>query len=80
MTIEMVRSILGWCTVLNVGLLFWWFLMFWLVHDWMYRFHGKLFKLSVEAFDSIHYAGMAAFKIGIFLFNLVPFLALHIVA
>ena len=79
MTVEMARGILGWCVVLNFGLLFWWFLLFWFAHDWMNRFHGKIFKMSVEAFDSIHYAGMAFFKIGIFLLNLVPYLALLIV-
>lgn len=79
MTVELARESLGWCAVINIGLLIWWFLFFWLGHDWMYRFHGKLFKVSVETFDAIHYAGMAAFKIGIFLLNLVPYLALTIV-
>ena len=79
MNVEMVHGMLGWCTVINIGLLLWWFLFFWLAHDWMYRFHGKWFKISVEAFDSIHYAGMAVFKLGILLLNLVPYLALLIV-
>ena len=38
-----------------------------------------MFNVSVEAFNAIHYAGMALFKIGIFLFNLVPYWALLIV-
>lgn len=76
MELAAVRSFLGWCTVLDVGLLAWWFLFFWLAHDWMYAIHGKLFRMSVEVFDAIHYAGMAAFKINIFLFNLVPYLVL----
>jgi hypothetical protein len=39
-----------------------------------------LFKnLSVETFDAIHYSGMVLFKIGILLFNLVPYFALRIV-
>jgi hypothetical protein len=45
----------------------------------MYRYHCKWFKLSEERYDTIHYAGMAIFKIGIFLFNLVPYLAMRIV-
>jgi len=31
------------------------------------------FRLSREQFDGLHYAGMSIFKIGIILFNLVPF-------
>jgi len=79
MTVEMLQCFLGWCSLLNIGLLFCWILMFWLAHDWIYRFHGKLFKIPVETFDAIHYAGMAAYKVGIFLLNLIPYLALHIV-
>ena len=79
MTIETFRAILGWSAVLNIGLLIWWFLFFWLAHDWMYRFHGRMFKLSVETFDAVHYAGMAMFKIGIFMLNIVPYLALAII-
>ncbi|QEG33696.1 DUF6868 family protein [Bythopirellula goksoeyrii] len=78
MTFESTQSFLGWCTLINVGLLTWWFLMFWLAHDWIYRIHGRLFKIPVETFDAIHYAGMTAYKVGVFLLNLVPYLALAI--
>lgn len=78
MTIDMTCSFLGWCAVLNIGLVILWVLTFWLAHEWMHRKHGKMFNISVETFDSIHYAGLAAFKIGIFFFNLVPYLALAI--
>ena len=74
MTIEIIRDVLAWCSVINIGLLLWWFLFFTLAHDWTYRFHSKWFNLSIDTFDAIHYAGMALFKIGIFLFNLaLPF-------
>jgi hypothetical protein len=79
MTIEVIRAALAWCTVINIGLLLWWFLFITLAHDWTYRLHSKWFKLSVEKFDAIHYAGMALFKIGIVFLNLVPYLALRIV-
>lgn len=79
MTIELLQSFFGWSALLNIGLLTSWLLMFWLTHNWIYRFHGDRFKISVEAFDAIHYAGMATYKVGIFLFNLVPYLALQII-
>jgi len=79
MTIDMVRDVLLWCAVINMGLLLWWVLFFTLAHDWMYQFHGKWFKLSVASFDTIHYAGMVFFKLSIFLFNVVPYFALLIV-
>ena len=79
MTIDLVRDALLWCFIINIGILLWWFLFFMLAHDWVYQFHGKWFKLSVDKFDTIHYAGMAFFKICIFLFNIVPYFALRIV-
>lgn len=79
MTIELLRNILGWCAVMNLGLLLWWALFFMFAHDVVYRLHGKWFKLSAERFDAIHYTGMAFFKITIFVFNIVPYIALRIV-
>ena len=79
MTIETIRSALAWCTLINWALLIWWFLFLTLAHDWTYRFHSRWFKLSVEKFDSIHYAGLALFKTAVIVFNLVPYLALRIV-
>ncbi len=79
MTIEMIRSALGWCSIINMGLLLWWFFAIIVLHDWVYRFHSKWFKLSVDKFDEIHYTGIAFFKITVFVFNIVPYFALRIV-
>jgi hypothetical protein len=79
MSIAMIRDILLWCAVINYGVLLVWFLFFLLAHDWIYRLHSRWFYLSREQFDAIHYIGMALFKSGILLFNLVPYVSLHIV-
>ena len=78
MSIEMIRAVLGWCSIINMGLLLWWFLILLFAHDWVYRFHSKWFKLSPETFDAIHYTGIAFFKIVVFVFNIVPYFALRI--
>jgi hypothetical protein len=77
---ETLRDALLWCTVINYGVLLVWFLVFIQAHDWMYRLQSRLFHLSVEQFDTVHYGGMAVFKIGIMLFNLAPYIALTIVS
>ena len=79
MSIAMVREALLWCTVITYGVLIVLFLFFLLAHDWMHGWHSRWFHLSVEQFDALHYAGMALYKIGILLFNLVPYIALRIV-
>ena len=78
MTREVLRHFLLWCTVINYGVLLVWFLVFAFAHDWMHRLHGRWFHLSREQFDALHYAGMSIYKIGIILFNLVPWVALSI--
>ena len=79
MSIETLCDVLLWCAVINYGVLLVWFLFFILVHDWMHRMHGRWFHLSVEQFDALHYGRMALYKIGILLFNLVPYVTLRIV-
>lgn len=79
MTIETARDVLLWSAAINYGVLFLWFAVFRLAHDWIFRLHGKWFRLTVEQFDAIHYAGMAIYKIGVLLFVLVPYIALLIV-
>ena len=70
---------LFWCGVINYGVLLLWFLVFIFAHDWIYFLHSRWFHLSVGQFDMLHYTGMSIFKIGILLFNVAPYFALHIV-
>jgi hypothetical protein len=76
MTIEVTRHFLLWCTVINYGVLLVWFLAFVFAHDLMLRIHGRWFRLSLDQFDALHYAGMSIYKIGIMLLNLVPLVVL----
>jgi hypothetical protein len=80
MAIETVREFLLWCMVINVGLLLFSFLFMALAHGFVYRIHGRLFHLSEEAFSTTIYRAMAIYKILIICFNVVPWLALVIMA
>ena len=79
MTLELTREVLGWCAIINVGLLIWWscFIMF--AGDFCFRMHSKLFPMTRERFFEIHYAGIMAFKVFVFAVNVVPYVALKIV-
>jgi hypothetical protein len=65
-----------WSLALNYAVLLVWFALFAYAHEALYRLHGRWFRLSPEAFDAIHYAAMAGYKIAIIVLNLVPYLAL----
>jgi uncharacterized protein DUF6868 len=75
-----LRDFLLWCLVVNYIILLWWFGVFVFAHGWIYRLHSRWFRISEEQFDAIHYGGMAAYKVGILLFNLAPLLALIVLA
>ena len=80
MDLHVVRDVLLWCTVINYGVLLCWFLVFIFAHDWMLRLHSRWFRMPLEQFDRIHYVAMAIYKMGIILLNLVPYVALLVVA
>lgn len=72
-----------WCrfllssVLINYIILMIWFLAIIFARDWIKQVHGKWFNLLDENFDAIHYGGMAIYKIGILLFNLVPLITLY---
>jgi len=68
------------CAAFNYVVLLIWFAAFTLAHGWMLRLHRRWFQLSDAQFDSIHYLGMALYKLAILFFNLVPYLALQLVS
>ena len=76
MNIEALKDFLLWSTVANYAILLVWLLALSIDRHAIYRLHARWFRLTLETFDAIHYAAMAAYKIGILLFNLVPLLVL----
>lgn len=70
---------LVWSLALNYSVLLLWFFMFAFSRDWMHKLHGRWFRLSDSTFDAVHYCGMAAYKLVILFFNLVPLLVLCVI-
>jgi hypothetical protein len=76
MNIPTLQTFLLWSTVINYAILTIWFAAYVLGHDALYRLHSRWFSMSAKKFDTMNYAGMTAYKIGIMLLNLVPLAAL----
>jgi hypothetical protein len=79
MNVETLRNALLWCTVINYAMLILWAALT-LLAPGLVRWQGRLVRLSAEQAHAINYAGILLYKMGIFLFNLVPCIALWIVA
>tara|TARA_B100001964_G_C14111379_1_gene543989 strand:+ start:97 stop:351 length:255 start_codon:yes stop_codon:yes gene_type:complete len=77
-TIENLRTLLGWCSVINMGMLAVWSLAFVFARGFVFRMHTRWFNISEERFDEIHYTMMGYYKLAVFLFNLVPYLVLRL--
>ncbi len=80
MTIETLTAFLMWCTILNVGLLFLAFVMLTFSGDMTYRIHTKMFPMPRETFNVLIYSFIGMYKIFVFVFNIVPWIALTIIA
>ena len=69
---------LGWCTLINYGLLLFSTLI---LHTpagkWGRSIHGRLFGLKDSELDSLYFRFLANYKLLIFVFNLVPYLVLR---
>ena len=79
MEAQEIRKVLGWCSAINLGLLMLWFLVFVFARDFVFRIHTRRFKIAQERFDEIHYIMMGYYKLIVFVFNVIPYLALRIV-
>ena len=76
MNIQFLRSFLLWCAVFNYVLLILWWVLITLAHDFSYRFSSRLIPMSVERFDSLHYAGIIFYKILTILLFVIPCIVL----
>jgi len=80
MDIETLTTFLMWCTIINVAVFAWAALWFMLAPDFIYRMQTRMFPLPRETYNAIVYAFLGGFKLLIIVFNVVPWLALLVVA
>jgi hypothetical protein len=78
MTTDLLRTLLGWGAIFNLAFLSLWFLLFISMRDSMLRLHGRWFRITIGAFDAIHYAGMAWYKLATWMFFIFPYIALRL--
>jgi hypothetical protein len=80
MGIQMLTTFFMWCTIINGGILVLWTLLFMSVPDLVYRTQRKWFPIPRETFTVVIYSFLGLFKVAFLVFNVVPYVALLIVA
>ena len=71
---------LGWCSVINIGVLLFSTMMLILMKGSISRIHSKLFNVRQDDLVPIYFQYLGSYKIAIFIFNLVPYIALKVMA
>ena len=77
-TIATLTELLGWATVINVCILIVASISVMLMRNSMISLHGKMFGLDSTDLSRAYFQYIAQYKIAIFVFNLVPYIALKI--
>ena len=79
MNLDILISVLGWVSIINIGVLLTWFIMFIFAKRWYHNLICKWFFIPEDKFDLINYCLMGAFELFIFAFFVAPYIALKIV-
>jgi len=79
-TIETLTEFLGWITLINICVLIIASISVMLMRNAMIGIHGKMFGLDSVDLSRAYFQYIAQYKIAVFVLNLVPYIALRIVA
>ncbi len=77
-SIETVREFLGWCSVINIGMLLLSTIMLTIMRGWIIKIHAKMTGVSEADLPRIYLEFLGNYKMLIIILNLVPYIALRI--
>ena len=77
-SMETLAAFLGWCTLINIGMLMFASLALVSMRASISRIHGSMFGLDDKDLSRAYFQYLAQYKILVFIFNLTPYLALRI--
>ena len=79
-SIATIREFLGWCSVLNIGLLLLSATVLMTMRGLVVKIHAKMTGVSEADLPRLYLEYLGNYKILIIIFNLVPYFALRIMA
>ena len=79
-SLETLTAFLGWCTVINIGLLMFAAVVLGLMRGPISQIHAKMFDLNESDLSREYFRYLAQYKIAVLVLNLVPYVALKMIA
>ena len=78
--IDAITEFLGWCSVINISILILSTILLTIMRGPIVRFHAKTSGVEAGELPKIYFQYLGNYKILIFVFNLVPYIALRLMA
>ncbi|WP_372573797.1 DUF6868 family protein [Ruegeria jejuensis] len=78
MTQDMLTTVFGWITLLNLAILGFSTIMIIVLKDWVAGIHGRMFDMSPAEVRKAYFTYLANYKILTLIFCLTPWLALKL--
>ena len=79
-SLETLIAFFGWCTAINIGLLTVAAVVLGLTRGSISQIHAKMFNLRESDLSRAYFQYLAQYKIAVLVLNLVPYIALKIIA
>ena len=79
MDIHMLTSFFMWCTILNMSLFVFSFLILAFAGNFVYKIHSKWFPMPRETFNVVFYSFIGMYKIIVLVFCVIPWAVLAII-
>lgn len=79
MTLETLTELMGWITVLNIGLLLFSTIMILLLKSTITKIHSRMFDIDATDLSRLYFDYLGRFKMLVIVFNLAPYFALKLI-
>lgn len=79
-SLDSLTTFFGWCSVISTGVLFLTSATLLLMHGMIAGLHARMFGMTEADVSRAYFQYLAHFKIAVIMFNLVPYIALRMMA
>ncbi|MCP4843356.1 MAG: hypothetical protein GY887_16645 [Halieaceae bacterium] len=80
MDLEVLTAIFGWCAVINIALLLFSSLWVTVFREFTKRLHSTLMQVDASELNAYYFQYLGNYKLLILVFNIVPYIALRLIA